>query len=216
MIVGRSIVGAAVGAASFVVPMYVGELAPSYMRGRMVVVLSLFITGGQVVAYLVGWGFSAAPRGWRWMVGLGAVPACVQVALMLGMPESPRFLVMRGRREKARKILKRVYGDERVGEEVLRRVEREILEEEEVRSLSAGGDGGAKSGWKAKFAGVTQTYTQLVGVGGNRRALIIACMLQGLQQLCGFVSFPTPALSSRTCCPNSTIFFTSFRSCEYS
>lgn len=188
MIVGRSIVGAAVGSASFVVPMYVGELAPSNMRGRMVVVLSLFITGGQVVAYVVGWGFSSMIGGWRWMVGLGALPAAIQVLLMIGMPESPRYLVKKERREGARRVLRKVYGDERRVEGVLKRVEREILEEEEILSLSGGGNTVVKSGWKAKFASVTETYFQLVSVGGNRRALIIACMLQGLQQLCGFVS----------------------------
>jgi SP family myo-inositol transporter-like MFS transporter 13 len=70
---------------------------------------------------------------------------------------------------------------------VLRKVEKEIMEEED-----AAGDRNvpqaAKPGWNAKFARVNDNFTQLVSVGGNRRALIIACMLQGFQQLCGFVS----------------------------
>lgn len=81
MIAGRSIVGVAVGSASFVFPLYIGEVAPGPFRGRLVVVGSLFITGGQVVAYILGWLFSMQIHGWRWMVGLGAAPALLQCIL---------------------------------------------------------------------------------------------------------------------------------------
>jgi SP family myo-inositol transporter-like MFS transporter 13 len=191
MIIGRSVVGAAVGSASFVVPMYISELAPSAFRGRLVVVSSLFITGGQVVAYIVGWLFSTRVHGWRWMVGLGALPAAVQFCMLFFLPETPRYLVKVGRNEQARKVLRSVYGIgegmEDIVKGVLRKVEREIVEEED-----AAGDRNipqaAKSGLAAKFARVSDNFTQLISVGGNRRALIIACMLQGFQQLCGFVS----------------------------
>lgn len=193
MILGRSVVGAAVGSASFVVPMYISELAPSAFRGRLVTVSSLFITGGQVVAYIVGWLFSTRVHGWRWMVGLGALPAAVQFCMLFVLPETPRYLVKVGRKEQARRVLSKVYGSgpgvEGMANGVLRRVEREILEEEE-----AAGDRNvpqaAKTGWQAKFSRVSDNFTQLVSVGGHRRALIIACMLQGFQQLCGFVSLP--------------------------
>lgn len=196
MIVGRSIVGVAVGSASFVVPMYISEVAPSAVRGRMVVVSALFITGGQVVAYVVGWLFSTMPGGWRWMVGLGALPAGIQFCLLFFLPETPRYLVKVGRREQARRVLRKVYGDregmEGVVHGVLRKVEREIEEEEEL-AADRNGPATAKTGWSSKFGRVSGTFTQLVSVGGNRRALIIACMLQGFQQLCGFVR---PSISS--------------------
>jgi SP family myo-inositol transporter-like MFS transporter 13 len=193
MIIGRSVVGAAVGSASFVVPMYISELAPSAFRGRLVTVSSLFITGGQVVAYIVGWIFSTRQHGWRWMVGLGALPAAVQFCMLFVLPETPRYLVKAGRKEQARRVLRKVYGVgagegmEAMVNGVLRKVEKEIMEEED-----AAGDRNvpqaAKTGWAAKLARVNDNFTQLVSVGGNRRALIIACMLQGFQQLCGFVS----------------------------
>jgi SP family myo-inositol transporter-like MFS transporter 13 len=194
MIVGRSVVGAAVGSASFVVPMYISELAPSAFRGRLVTVSSLFITGGQVVAYLIGWLFSTRPHGWRWMVGLGALPAAVQFCMLFLLPETPRYLVKVGRKEQARKVLRRVYGVgrgmERLVNGVLRRVEKEILEEHDAAGERSGPHA-AKQGWKGRLARVNDTLTQLLAVGsGNRRALIIACMLQGFQQLCGFVSSP--------------------------
>lgn len=211
MIAGRSVVGAAVGSASFVVPLYISELAPSPFRGRLVVVASLFITGGQVVAYVVGWLFSSAPAGWRWMVGLGAVPAAVQFVMLWAMPETPRWLVRAGKKEQARRVLVKVYeGSEgvsvrRLADGVLRRVEREILEEEDA----LGEREGTKEGWSAQLDKVHGTFVQLVTVGGNRRALTIACMLQGVQQLCGFnslmyfsatifslVGFKSPTLAS--------------------
>ena len=195
MIGGRSVVGLAVGSASFVVPLYISELSPSPFRGRLVTVSSLFITGGQVVAYVVGWAFSARVGGWRWMVGLGALPAALQFCLMQGLPETPRWLVKVGRRELAKQVLGRVYGGKGTDERdvrslvhgVLRRVEREIYEEDMAAGERAVPEAG-KLGWRAKTARINDSFTQLVAVGGNRRALIIACMLQGFQQLCGFVS----------------------------
>jgi len=191
MILGRSVVGAAVGSASFVVPMYISELAPSAFRGRLVTVSSLFITGGQVVAYIIGWLFSTQPNGWRWMVGLGALPAAVQCCMLFVLPETPRYLVKAGRREKARRVLTKVYGlGDGMGKlvnGVLRKVAKEILEEEDAAGLRNVPQT-SKTGWSSKVARVHDNFSQLVNVGGNRRALVIACMLQGFQQLCGFVS----------------------------
>jgi SP family myo-inositol transporter-like MFS transporter 13 len=206
MIVGRSVVGAAVGSASFVVPMYISELAPSAFRGRLVTVSSLFITGGQVVAYIVGWLFSTQAHGWRWMVGLGALPAAVQFCMLFVLPETPRYLVKTGHKDQARRVLHKVYGlgegMERLVNEVLRKVEKEIMEEED-----AAGDRNVpqadKTGWQAKFSRVNDNFTQLVTQGGNRRALVIACMLQGFQQLCGFVSTYTLSAFSNIACNNN-------------
>lgn len=188
MIAGRGVVGAAVGSASFVVPLYISELSPSPFRGRLVTVSSLFITGGQVVAYVVGWAFSEMPGGWRWMVGLGAVPAVLQFGMLFFMPETPRFLVRSGKKGEAKRVLSRVYGSgvamEKLVNAVLRRVEKEILEEEQAAPSTAKND----TTWKGKMARVTETFAQLVAVGANRRALVIACMLQAFQQLCGFNS----------------------------
>ncbi|KAF2184327.1 general substrate transporter [Zopfia rhizophila CBS 207.26] len=212
MIGGRSVVGIAVGSASFVVPLYISELSPSPFRGRLVTVSTLFITGGQVVAYIVGWIFSTQAHGWRWMVGLGALPATVQFLVLQFMPETPRWLIKSNRTEQAKRVLVRTYGgDDNIKNlvaAVMRRVEKEIYEEEESAGERAV-PGSAKSGWRAKLARINDNMTQLIAVGGNRRALIIACMLQGFQQLCGFnslmyfsatifalVGFSSPTLTS--------------------
>jgi MFS transporter, SP family, solute carrier family 2 (myo-inositol transporter), member 13 len=195
MIVGRSIVGLAVGAGSFVAPLYIAELSPAPFRGRLITVNILFVTLGQVVAYIVGWAFvqyGNQTTGWRWMVGLGAVPAAIQCFVMLVMPETPRWLVKVGREDEARRVLNKVFGAgidvQRMVDGVLRGIETEVHEEEEALK---GRQRGKNKKTRACSSGTKDTWDELFRVGGNRRALVIACLLQGLQQLCGFVRRPS-------------------------
>lgn len=188
MVLGRSIVGLAIGAASFVTPLYLAELAPASHRGVVVTMNVLSITLGQVVAYVVGWVFGntnpANTIGWRLMVGLGAVPALLQCALLFFMPETPRWLVKAGRSDDARAVIRKTAGSDPVARQmadsVLKDIEFEVREEADAVTLggSGGGEGGSRGlkGWR-----------ELVSVPKNRRALTIACLLQGLQQLSGFV-----------------------------
>ncbi|KAH8888338.1 general substrate transporter, partial [Thozetella sp. PMI_491] len=187
MVAGRSVVGAAVGAASFVVPLYIAELAPAAMRGRLVTMNVVFITLGQVVAYIVGWAFAeygSRETGWRWMVGLGAVPAAIQAALLVFMPETPRWLVRAGQSQAAWAVIARVSGggSRRTVDATLKSIEAEmrIEDDEATRFQGAGGAQGQH--------GLRRTWRELFGVRRNRRALAIATVLQGLQQLCGFNS----------------------------
>lgn len=195
MVVGRSIVGLAVGAASFVVPLYIAELAPAKFRGRLVTLNVLFVTLGQVVAYLIGWGFAerGGQDGWRWMVGLGALPAGVQCLVMLVMPESPRWLVKVGRPEEATGVLEKVYGSgleaKNMAPIIIKEIECEVREEEQAKRGRMRGKDEASC-----LSGMSDIWSEMFGVPGNRRALTIACLLQGLQQLCGFVSSCTLVL----------------------
>jgi SP family myo-inositol transporter-like MFS transporter 13 len=186
MVAGRAIVGAAVGAASFVIPLYIAELAPAAYRGRLVTVNILFITLGQVIAYVVGWLFAeygSRGTGWRWMVGFGALPAVLQSVLVVFMPETPRWLVKAGYRDQARRVITSVAGTDAEAvlevEATLKDIEIEIREEEEARRRS----GRRRTVGMLAWAGPLQ---ELFAVRRNRRALAIACLLQGLQQLCGF------------------------------
>jgi SP family myo-inositol transporter-like MFS transporter 13 len=187
MILGRSVIGLAVGSASFVVPLYISEVSPAMWRGRLVTISTLFITAGQVIAYLIGWGFSQIPGGWRWMVGLGAVPAGLQLVSLLFMPETPRWLVKAEKVEQARQVLKKVYGknSEAVVEGILKSVGDEIEEEEMARKVIVVDPD--ENWFGANLRALKFTLSELVSIGGNKRALIVACMLQGAQQLCGFV-----------------------------
>ena len=201
MVIGRCVVGAGVGAASFVVPLYIAEMAPAAFRGMLVTTNILFITLGQVFAYIIGWLFAeyaARETGWRWMVGLGAAPSVMQ-ALVLGfMPETPRWLVMRGFSEEAKGVVQKVSGGGlamgRMADAVVKEIEVEVREEQVARRLRGVG---AEDG-----EGLLAGFRELVRVRRNRRALAIACLLQGLQQLCGFVSFLFPFLFHFTTSPD--------------
>lgn len=185
MIVGRSIVGLAIGGASMIVPLYISELAPSHLRGRLVTVSLLFITGGQVVAYIVGWAFSAVPSGWRWMVGLGSVPAVAQLLMLVLMPETPRFLAKAQKESEARAVLTKVYkgmaaDTADVVSDILLAIKKEIMEEEEAHiSLKSS---------QSPSSFIPPTLRSLLFHPSHARALIITCTLQGSQQLCGFNS----------------------------
>ncbi|KAL8775686.1 MAG: hypothetical protein Q9209_000182 [Squamulea sp. 1 TL-2023] len=188
LILGRSIVGLAVGGASLVVPMYISELSPSAFRGMLVTLSILFITGGQVVAYILGYVLAQKAHGWRWMVGLGATPAVFQFGLLLMLPETPRWLVKAGHENVARDVLRKVYasGTNMAAERVLQDIKREIFEEEATSKLvHSSKPGDDLWPWLTHFQ---HHMTELLYVGGNRRGLVIACFLQGFQQLCGFNS----------------------------
>jgi len=103
LVIGRALVGLGVGATAAVTPMYLAEIAPPRMRGTVVTTNSIALTGGQLIATLVDAAFAGSGGGWRWMLGLGAIPAMVQAIgmLALGMPESPAWLRLRGKREEA-------------------------------------------------------------------------------------------------------------------
>jgi SP family myo-inositol transporter-like MFS transporter 13 len=182
MALGRAVVGLAIGAASALTPLYIAEAAPAKWRGRLVTISALFITGGQVVAYAVGWAFANTEGGWRWMVGLGALPALIQAVGMLKMPESPRWLVREGKQDVAEAVLSRIHGgDERVVGGLVKRMEQELKEEQDIDGWES--SDGVSSLEKAKI-----TMRVLWNRPTNRKALTIACILQGGQQLCGFVS----------------------------
>ncbi|KAI0799916.1 putative MFS myo-inositol transporter [Xylaria sp. FL0064] len=187
MVLGRSIVGLAVGAASFVTPLYLAELAPAAHRGSIVTMNVLSVTLGQVVAYIIGWIFAEhgnPATGWRLMVGLGAAPAVLQGLLLFLMPETPRWLVRARRSDEARAIIQKTCGSDpfalQMVDSILKDIEIEVREEEESASLG-NGDGKAGGSWLVG-------WHELLFVPKNRRALTIACLLQGLQQLCGFNS----------------------------
>lgn len=110
LLIGRWTVGVGIGQASMVVPMYIAEMAPPNFRGRLVTVNTLFVTGGQFIATLVDGSFSGRKDGWRWMLGLGALPAILQLVGLIGLPESPRQLVSKGKINEARNALIKLRG----------------------------------------------------------------------------------------------------------
>ena len=117
LIAGRIIVGFAIGVASFVVPLYIGEVAPPANRGALVSLNQLLITVGIFASYLVD--LALAPmQAWRWMFGLAVIPAILLVIGMCVLPETPRWLIRAGKRDTARKVLDRTRDPETVEAEI--------------------------------------------------------------------------------------------------
>jgi sugar porter (SP) family MFS transporter len=107
LLIARVVIGLAVGSASMVVPMYIGEAAPPKFRGALVSFNQLAITSGILVSYLADYGL-ASTRNWRLMFGLAAIPAVMLFVGMLTQAESPAWLVTHGREDDARRVLSRL------------------------------------------------------------------------------------------------------------
>ncbi|MBC6830550.1 MFS transporter [Corynebacterium sp. LK32] len=107
----RTLLGVCIGGVSIVVPMYISEMAPPHVRGRLVSLNSLMIVIGQLVAFLTNSALASSGN-WRLMLGLGAVPGIVLLIGMLVLPDTPAYLVRRGQEGKALAVLRQMQGDE--------------------------------------------------------------------------------------------------------
>jgi SP family xylose:H+ symportor-like MFS transporter len=125
-IIYRIIGGVGVGAASIASPMYIAEISPARIRGRMVSINQFAIVTGFLVVYFVNYfialqGDAAWNEhlGWRWMFGSEALPALLLLVLLFFVPESPRWLTKQNRPDEALEILTRVDGTEYAESELL-------------------------------------------------------------------------------------------------
>jgi len=124
-VIARVLGGFAIGAASMLSPLYIAEVAPARIRGRLVSLNQLAIVGGMLVVYFVNsriaqlgddaWNQTC---GWRWMFGSGALPAVIFQILLFFVPESPRWLMIHGRPAEAERVMAgieaRIMASERV------------------------------------------------------------------------------------------------------
>ncbi|MDD8014783.1 MAG: sugar porter family MFS transporter [Acidobacteriota bacterium] len=158
-VVFRFVGGLGIGSASILAPLYIAEVSPARIRGALVSVNQMAIVTGILLAYFVNWVFAGTgPSNWRWMYGMGAVPAVAFFLLLLRVPESPRWLVKKGRESEALDVLDRVNDPETAAVEVRRIRETIALEKGSVGEL-----------FKPGF----------------RKPLIIAVVLAVLQQVTG-------------------------------
>ncbi|KAJ9489700.1 hypothetical protein VN97_g3560 [Penicillium thymicola] len=109
MALGRFVIGIGVGSAAMIIPLYIAEVSPAKYRGRMIGLDNMSITGGQLVAYGVGAGLAKVSHGWRYMVGLGAVPALILAICLYFCPESPRQLMYHGKSEEAARVVAKIF-----------------------------------------------------------------------------------------------------------
>ncbi|WEG10755.1 sugar porter family MFS transporter [Pullulanibacillus sp. KACC 23026] len=117
LILARIIGGLGVGVASLLVPLYISEISPARIRGRLVGTNQLGIASGIFVVYIVNaiianthtqnWDQTI---GWRWMFGVGAIPGILFFILLFWVPESPRYLLKKGEQTEAKAVLERING----------------------------------------------------------------------------------------------------------
>ncbi len=120
----RFVGGLAIGGASVVSPMYIAEISPAAVRGRLVAVTQFNIVAGILLAFFSNYMLAKADLGaneWRWMFGVVAIPSAAFFLLLFLTPNSPRWLFARGRAEEAREVFRRLGAEDLEGE--LREVE---------------------------------------------------------------------------------------------
>jgi len=115
----RFIGGLGIGGSSVLGPMYIAEIAPAKLRGRLVGLFQLNIVGGILVAYLSNYLIGLAGFGlseWRWMLGISGAPALLFMAMLFTIPRSPRWLASKSRVDEARTVLQNIGEPDPEGE----------------------------------------------------------------------------------------------------
>ncbi|HEX7341970.1 MAG TPA: sugar porter family MFS transporter [Rhodanobacteraceae bacterium] len=159
LIASRGVFGLSIGLLTFTAPLYLAEIAPKESRGAMISSYQLMITIGILIAFLSDTAFSYTGN-WRWMLGVIAIPGVLFLLGVLTLPGSPRWLMMRGRKEEAADVLQRLRGDAEV-------VEQEIAEiEEQLRT--------PQRGWR-----------MFLENANFRRSVGLGILLQVMQQFTG-------------------------------
>ncbi len=116
----RMLSGVAVGAAALVCPMYIAEISPATLRGRLVTFYQLAITSGILLAYLSNYLLlGSGENNWRWMFSSQSAPALLFLAGLFFVAESPRWLIRKQREANAKKVLTRIGGSAYAEEEAL-------------------------------------------------------------------------------------------------
>ena len=159
LIIARVILGVAIGLATFTAPLYISEVADERHRGSMISTYQLMVTVGIFVAF-VSDALLAYSGAWRWMLGLVAVPGVLFFAGVFLLPDSPRWLKMRGRDAEALQVLT----DLRRDPQVARREAADI--EEQLRQKQHG-------------------WSLFTGNANFRRSVLLGVLLQAMQQFTG-------------------------------
>lgn len=167
LLVGRVLGGLAVGSTQSTVPTYLSELAPTKTRGRFSSSNQLMIATGILISAVVNYFFSR-DLSWRWSLGLAMIPAALILLALIRQPETPRWLMLKGRVAEARRVLDSVLSQ---GEA------QEAFTELETSRQTDANSGGSTLNWRS-----------LTGSRARRRVLLVAVIFSMAQQLIGINS----------------------------
>jgi sugar porter (SP) family MFS transporter len=117
LLAARFLLGLTIGVTVVVVPVYVAESSPAAVRGSLLTAYQLAIVSALILGYLTGYAL-AGTHSWRWMLGLAAVPATLLLPLLIRMPDTARWYLLKGRVDDARRALLRIEPDAQVDEEL--------------------------------------------------------------------------------------------------
>ncbi len=136
ILVFRFLGGLSVGASSVIGPMYIAEISPAEKRGRLVILFQLNVVTGILLAFLSNYivALVTDQASWRWMLGIQTLPAGIFFALLFAIPETPRWLVLKGEKKKAIVILEKL-GESNASEQAAA-IEDSISSEKHIKSES--------------------------------------------------------------------------------
>jgi sugar porter (SP) family MFS transporter len=139
LFLSRLLLGVAIGVSSYAVPMYIAEIAPARQRGALVSAFQLLITIGILVSYLSDLYFADEGNleSWRPMFLVGVIPAIILLVGMFFLPETPRFLIGKGKEKEGRKVLEKLEDPDLVESEITKMKKDIAIEEQSESSLAA-------------------------------------------------------------------------------
>jgi sugar porter (SP) family MFS transporter len=182
LMVGRFVAGVGVGYGGMIAPVYTAEISPAASRGFLTSFPEVFINVGILLGYLSNFAFARLPLrlGWRVMLGIGAAPAGLLALMVLWMPESPRWLVMKGRLADARAVLEKTSASP---EEAAER----LADIKVAAGIPKGLDGDVVAVPKERSGGEMQVWRELIlsPTPAIRRILLSAVGLHFFQQASG-------------------------------
>ena len=178
LVIGRLVIGLAVGGSTAIVPVYLSEMAPTEQRGSLSSLNQLMITIGILSSYLINYAFTPI-EGWRWMLGLAVLPSLILLIGVAFMPESPRWLLEHKSEKAARDVMKLTFKESEI--------DKEIADMKEINAISESTWNVLKSPWL-------------------RPTLIIGSVFALLQQIIGInaIIYYAPTIFSKAGLGNAT------------
>ncbi|WP_332631347.1 sugar porter family MFS transporter [Halalkalibacter flavus] len=129
----RIIGGIGVGLASAIAPMYISEMSPANIRGKLVVLYNMAVVFGQTIVYVVNWRIASGQTsawindiGWRYMFASELIPAALFFGLLLFIPETPRYMALKKDYDKAYTLLEKINGSKQIASETLQQIKHSL------------------------------------------------------------------------------------------